>query len=373
MNKRMGFLVVNNEAGVALVVTLGIVAVLLTGALQLGKFTGESVMGGLRQKEIFQAQQLALSGINLAKLLLVQDAEKNEIDSVQEIWADPEKLALAAARISGSPEGLTIKITDELSKIQVNALVREYPGNELNPDMNRILENFFRLRFSSDKAEDNRDPAEIINSMKDWLDSNDDDAVSGVSGAESDYYLGLDPPYECANSPFNTVDELFNVKGVTRDILANAEAEEENLEEQALSDVFTVHGLKDEKKEQGGYGFSGKVNINTAGKDVLEALLPEGMEDMALDLMDFREERSEQGDVFLNNLDKGWYKRVIALSEKEQKRLDSMIVYSSGLFRVECTARENQTRITLVTFLKREKVKDSGKWTCRTLQMERKR
>ncbi|WP_027362344.1 general secretion pathway protein GspK [Desulfospira joergensenii] len=377
MNRQKYSGVLNNERGVALVVTLGIVAILMAGALQLGKLTGDSVMGGLKEKELFQAEQFALSGVSLAKLLLIADAEENEIDSIQEVWANPDKLALAAAQITGSQGNLTIKITDELSKIQVNALVREYPGSELNVDLRRILENFFRLRFSSDKTKDERDPVEIINSMKDWLDSNDDDAITGLSGAESEYYQDLDPPYECFNSPFNHVDELFSVKGVTRDILTTTGAgqgmeEEENPDQaQTLDDVFTVYGLDSEKGEQGGYRFSGTVNINTAGRDVLAAILPEGMEDMALDLIDFREERSEQGNVFVNALDTGWYKTVITLSDKEQDRLDSIAVYSSHIFRVECTAREKEAQLTLAAVLKREKIEESGKWTCRTLQMER--
>ena len=250
----------------------------------------------------------------------------------------------------------------------------EFPGNRLNSGQSRIWENFLRLRFSDDKAMDKRDPAQIINSVKDWLDSMDDDAISGISGTESDYYLGLDPPYVCANGPFNYIYELLNVKGISKNLLKNEilDVSDGQIEEIELSDVFTVYGLDPEKAGNGGYRYTGRVNINTAGVDVLAALLPEGMDYFAGDLVDFREQRSEGGDVFINPLDKGWYKKVIELSEKEQKRLDRLITYSSDIFKVECTAKKNDASVTFVAFLKREKHKKSGKWICRTIQMERK-
>jgi len=366
--------ILNNETGVALVVTLAIVAILVAAGLQLGKFTGDSVMATLVEKDRFQAEQLALSGLELAKLILADDASKSTIDSVQEAWADADKLSQAVSQLELENDTLTIKITDELSRIQVNALILGYPGNKLNPDQIRIWENFLRLRFSEDKAIDERDPAEIINSIKDWLDSEDDDAISGISGAESDYYQDLDPPYVCTNGPFNHIEELLNVKGISKDLLKNENFDEtdEQIEEIELSDVLTVYGLDPGKTENGGYRYPGRVNINTAGIEVLAALLPEGMEDLALDLIDFREQKGEEGDIFVNLLDKGWYNKVIELSEEEQKRFDRIITYSSDIFKVECAAQKNDAGVIFVVFLKREKYKESGKWMCRIIHMERK-
>ena len=365
--------ILHNEKGVALVVTLAIVAILIAAALQLGKFTGDSVMVTLVDKDQFQAEQWALSGMNLAVLILTEDAEKTFVDSVQEVWADPDMLSQAVNEMGLEKGTLTIKITDELSKIQVNALIKKFPGNLISPDQSRVWENFFRLRLSSDKAVDQSDPLKVINSVKDWLDSVDDDAISGFSGAESDYYLGLDPPYVSANGPFNHIDELLNVKGISKDLLNN-----ENMgginelpEKIKLSDVFSVYGLVQKKFDEGDYRYPGKVNINTADVDVIAALLPEGMEDLALELVDFRAQKSEEGDVFVNPLDKGWYKKVIELSKKEEQRFDRVIRYSSDIFKVECTARKNDSRVKLIAFLKRAKHKVSGKWMCRTIQMER--
>ncbi len=50
----------------------------------------------------------------------------------------------------------------------------------------------------------------------DWRDT-DDDASAG--GAESSTYIGLNPGYQCKNAPFETVEELRLVYGMTLEIL----------------------------------------------------------------------------------------------------------------------------------------------------------
>lgn len=369
MNKTL-----NNENGVALVVTLAIVAILTTAALQMGKFTSDSVLTTSIDKNRFEIEQLAISGIHLASLILVDDAKENSIDSVQEDWADPDKLAQAVNELGLDKETLTIKITDELSKLQANAFIQQFPGNQLNTYQSWIWENFLTLKFSHDSDVDKRDPAEIMNPLKDWLDSQDDDAITGLSGAESDYYQELYPPYQCANGPLNHIDELLNVKGFSKDLLTPPPSDQtdERLDEIELNEVFTIYGLDNEKGKNGGFRYAGKININTAETDVLASLLPVGFQEMAQDLADFREQKGEQEEIFLNRLDKGWYKEVIELSQKEQTRLDRIIRYNSDTFKVECTATKNAVNVTLVAFLKREKNNESGKWMCRIIQMERK-
>ncbi len=366
-----------NDQGVALIVTLAIVTILLATALQLGKFTGDAVEYSIVDDDQFQAYEMAVSGINLAVLILVEDAKKNTIDSVQEAWADPDKLMAAVETLGFERGKLKLEIFDELSKIQVNALIWEFPGNLLHSNQVQIWENFFRLKFSGSR-EMGRDPVEIVNSVKDWLDSGDDDAITGISGAESDYYLDLDPAYLCANGPFNHIDELLSVKGISKELLSadrEQQSPDRDLDEGknalALTDVFTVYGLDGNKSPKGGYRYPGRININTAGVDVLAALLPEGMEGLASELADFRDQTSQEGTIFINPLDKGWYKKVIDLSEKESYRLDHSIRYESDIFKVHCSAQKNDSAVSLVAIVKREKLKESGKWICRIIQMER--
>ncbi|MBU0973018.1 MAG: general secretion pathway protein GspK, partial [Proteobacteria bacterium] len=301
--------ILTNNSGIALMVTLAVISVLLTAALYLARITGESVMATGKETDDFIAREMALSGIHLAMALLAEDAAKNEIDSVQEDWANPKKIIDAVNQLGFAQGTLLLTITDELGKLQVNALLKAFPGNELNQDQIMLWENFLSLRIAPDKSEDSQDVSEIINSLKDWLDSGDDDAITGLSGAESEYYLGLEYPYACSNGPFNRVSELLSVKGITPELLHTGTAEEapgDTPPEKALefTDVFTVYGMEKASPGPKTYGFPGKININTAGIEVIAALLPRGMEDLARDLIDFREETAEDEETFINLLDK---------------------------------------------------------------------
>ena len=57
---------------------------------------------------------------------------------------------------------------------------------------------------------------ELAASIIDWRDS---DSTVTPGGAESEYYLLLSSPYQCKNAPLETVEELFLIKDMTRDVL----------------------------------------------------------------------------------------------------------------------------------------------------------
>jgi type II secretory pathway component PulK len=57
---------------------------------------------------------------------------------------------------------------------------------------------------------------DVADAIIDWRDA---DENPGTAGAESDYYQSLQPPYRCKNGPFESVEELLLVKGVTPDLL----------------------------------------------------------------------------------------------------------------------------------------------------------
>ncbi|MBE7558284.1 general secretion pathway protein GspK [bacterium] len=58
--------------------------------------------------------------------------------------------------------------------------------------------------------------AELAAAIVDWRDEDDD---LSPDGAESETYLKLDPPYNCKNAPFESVDELRLVYGADLEIL----------------------------------------------------------------------------------------------------------------------------------------------------------
>jgi hypothetical protein len=63
--------------------------------------------------------------------------------------------------------------------------------------------------------------SEFAASIMDWRDT-DGNVTTG--GAENEYYLMLPDPYECKNGPLETVEELFLIRGATRDIILGQDA-----------------------------------------------------------------------------------------------------------------------------------------------------
>ncbi|MBN1805912.1 MAG: general secretion pathway protein GspK [Sedimentisphaerales bacterium] len=58
--------------------------------------------------------------------------------------------------------------------------------------------------------------AELAASIIDWRD---EDSEITPGGAEDEYYLLLPEPYNCKNSPLETVDEILLIKGASKEIL----------------------------------------------------------------------------------------------------------------------------------------------------------
>ena len=240
--------------------------------------------------------------------------------------------------------------------------------------------------ISSDKSQDQRDPQEIINSLIDWLDDLDGEAITGISGAESSYYESLEIPYSCANREFCDLNELFFVKGISKNMLSQAEnignlffdqdnQDDSNKELQLkLSDIFTVFGTKKNKTENQDnpnkkYRFSGKININTAPVPVIAAILPFGKQDLAVSISEHRLLKpDEQESGYTNDLSfKDWYADIAGLTEKEKVKIAKIITYSSNIFSIESHVKFNGRTLVLTNVISRQR-DETGQWYCKTLR-----
>jgi general secretion pathway protein K len=300
---------------------------------------------------------MTASGIHTVMALLAKDRAESKIDSIQEDWADPETLEELLIPITFDDGSVTVVISDERSRIQVNALVR-LPGNEFNTSQEHLWTRF--LEFLTNHYEPFEDLGynELIESLKDWIDSGDDDAITGLNGAESDYYLGLDPPYECRNAPLDHLGDLPRIKGFPSELSLGWEGMP------SIQDLMTVHGAVQFEDQ---YTFDGKININTADVLVLGALLPDGYESYAQDMVDYRLEADEEG--YINDLSSlTWYKDISGL---EDITIDAdIITNASDLFRISATAVLDGTAQTTVAVVRREAIEKTGKWRCKVLYWE---
>ncbi len=281
--------ILRGNRGIALLITISVTTILVAVALEYNRRARFAVISTAAVRDRLMLSNMASSGVHAAMALLVKDRSETDVDSLEEDWANPEKIDELLQEIPFENGKLTVTITDELSKIQINALVSFPDSQQFNQSQILLWERFLRYIGSEDQLKDDSDPVAIVNSVKDWLDSGDDDATTGLSGAESNYYEDLDPPYASRNGPLPDISELLMIKGITPELYYGAE------KTPGLSQYMTVYGMTPGAGTA--FNWPGRININTAGLPIMAALL--GIEDAetAQTLYDLRQEMAAGKDV----------------------------------------------------------------------------
>jgi len=349
-----------NHRGMALLITLTVISLLMVTTVELNRRARGDIHSTAISRDRHLLSEMLASGVNLAMAVLAEDRRDTEVDSLQEDWADPEKLQALLQTIPFGDGELALQIDDERSRVQVNALVKFPDGREFNENQRRVWERMLRLALLAHEQTEETDPVStIVNSLKDWMDSGDDDAITGLTGAESDYYRDLSPPYACRNGMFTHTAEILQVQGMTPELFYGSG------EIPGLADYLTVMGMTDDGG--GRFTFDGRININTAPLPVLMALLPEENQDLALAIEEYRQEKD--GDTYVHDLTSpNWYRNVPGAGDIEID--EDLITTRSDFFRISVRARRNEVENSATVFIKREPIGESEQIRCRILSWQ---
>jgi len=343
--------------GMALLLTIGVMTLIVSTVIFIHKRVRDSRILPTALNHRMTLLYMASSGIHAAMAALTQDKASSDIDSIQEAWADPAYLKKVSEAIPFESGEVSLVISDELGKIQINALVQQPEGQSFNDVQKRLWDKLL-LYFKDQLKNQDIDfqPETIIAAVKDWMDVGEGDTVTGLGGAESDYYQSLDPPYSCKNGPITHLGELALIKGIPPDLFTALGGTA------GLSKHLSVHGISPSSSTAP--EFKGKININTADLPVLAALLPIGEEGLAQAIYDFRGDRTEN--TFVHNLsDPNWYKQAPGCNHL---RIDpELITLSSDLFRIEAIAAIGTAKLTVVTVVARGKKEGTKQWACKVL------
>jgi general secretion pathway protein K len=148
--------------------------------------------------------------------------------------------------------GYWVRVVDEGGKINLNQV-----------DEATLRQTFANIGFDVKSSE------QLTDAILDWRDT---DSLVRLHGAESDDYLSQRVPYPAKDGPFDTLDELLLVRGVTPALFYGRGGPK-------VQDLFTVYS-------QGG---AAAPNLVTASPVVVQAVL--GLDaDMAEDLVRRRAE-----------------------------------------------------------------------------------
>lgn len=154
-------------------------------------------------------------------------------DSEPSLWGTNEEIkggatyrfSIVADDPGDDERFIRIGITDESSKLNLNTATEEQ-----------------LLKMVTEAVADDSSaiPEEIVDAIIDWRDEDDKPNGEAVD-TEGEYYRQLEKPYRVKNGPFDTVEELLLVKGVTGRVL--------------YGEDFDRNGLLTPNEDDGEYAF----------------------------------------------------------------------------------------------------------------------
>ena len=254
-----------DRSGIALIIVMLVIMVL---AVLAGGFAySVKVETTLARNASHDAdyEWLGRSGVELARFVVAQSMQiPNEpYDSLNQKWAGGPmgtNEALAAISLTDVRLGagtFNVKITDCERKFNINS------ADPL------ILAQALKLC-----GVDVGEAGQIADSILDWIDPDDQPRLSG---AESDYYLSLTPPYQAKNGPLDDLTELMLIRGVSPDMFYGTDLSKIDVPRSvtgralvvnkytgpiytnALRDMFTTTSVR-------------AINLNTASALVLQMI-----------------------------------------------------------------------------------------------------
>ncbi|MBW1707713.1 MAG: type II secretion system minor pseudopilin GspK [Deltaproteobacteria bacterium] len=270
-----------NERGFALILTILIISLIVALTLQFNTTMRSDLQSAATLKDGVSLTSVARSGFAFASAVLLEDASETAFDSLNEAWADPELLSSSFSSLFDDVS-LDLRIVDHLGRININRLIDE--NGEFDAEQKNLMTRLLSLeQFSLDSEE----VSNIIDAIKDWIDT--DDEVTRF-GAENAYYGALEQPYSCKNGDLDFPEELLFVRGITSELFYGTR------EKSGISRYLTTYG-------------QGKININTADPIVLGCLSDQIDQEMVDNMVEYRtDEKNDLEDV-------KWYNKVPGMSD----------------------------------------------------------
>ena len=288
---------VDSQRGVALLTILLLVVSITVVA---GAMLASQKIAIRRSGLLFDQNQLLQdidAGQQLAVTMIRADANLNDTDSTQDIWAKPVPPYTLGTHSIG------IEIRDEASRFNINNL---YQNGAVDSNALAVLQ---RLLTQLNLAPD------IAIAVLDYQDADsevyqDGGDESTVYNQQSNSLVDNDLP----NQRLVNIDQLQNVKGINAEVLA------------VLRPYITVvpHYLP--------------INMNTASPVILAALIDGATSQQMQTIVDLREKQ-----VF-ESIDEIWQLPILSsLDNKQRKVLAPLLAVDSQAFTALITATDNAT------------------------------
>jgi general secretion pathway protein K len=274
-----------NDKGIALVLILWVLALLSVIAGEFSYAMRTEVNITRNFKEESEAYYLALAGLNRA----IGELVRNQVAPQKKKLLEDE-----AKREKHEDETSSDGDTQEPARWRINVSIPPVPfgggafsvriGNEAGKvNINQANEAFLKMMLDAFDLDDQQKSI-IVDSILDWRDEDD---LHRTNGAENDFYQSLPSPYDCKNAPFDSVEELLLVRGVTPEIYYGGlnEMVSVSVDKRAIR-----RSTGDILRGRSGYVFSNKLCINAASEKMLGAL-PSMSDESVQQIIEYRREK----------------------------------------------------------------------------------
>lgn len=251
---------VRGNDGSVLVVVLAVLAAVTALVLQV-QLTARS---RLRTEESASRRAgLVRAATDAARSAMQRLADDRDLlfDALEDAWARREE--------TRTPLGVDtlVVVTDENRRFDLNNLARRVDLGARPSD--EVVQNLLAGCGVFDGGP-------LVRALQDWTDADDQ------GGRESGFYGGRKPPYACPNRLLLSPGEIFDVDGWTRSMFARRPAASlRGAFNAELADCVTVLPVVQERVLP--------VNVNTAGRDVLLAVLGLEQEVLANAILSMRQ------------------------------------------------------------------------------------
>ncbi len=288
----------SRERGVALILVLGALTILAVMLTDFQDETSAELGSALSARDGMKAEYAARSAVQLSRLLIAAEPSIRKsiaplfmlmggpppqipvwqfadqvLGAFNDVAGQAKFSALASVNMEKGKKlgmegaGFDIEILDEDSKIDINNAVHD-PLTQMRlaaQIMGLIAPPQYEPLFTGRDGDGQySDRMQICGAIIDWVDPDQTattcdlrTAVGPSSTPEDSFYQMLDPPYFRKNAPFDSLEELHNVRGVSDDFWATFIDPDPN---DATRRNVTVWG-------------TGKVNVNTANAQTLLAIV----------------------------------------------------------------------------------------------------
>jgi general secretion pathway protein K len=240
-----------NSRGVALLMVLWVITILSVVVLEFCFAMRTEVNITRNYQEQLQLYAVAQGSVQraIAELVLKHDPR------IQQMRKAAQEGEIPAESKEWITDGREYLMTFEGAEAVVRVM-----GEAGKVNLNRVSDASLRKIMNALGLEgETRDM--VVDSILDWRDPDD---FTRVNGAENEYYQSLKEPYDCKNGPFDSVEELLLVRGVTPELYYGKKKKEgdgDQEERVALKDIFSI------------YASGEQIDINSASLPVLRVVL----------------------------------------------------------------------------------------------------